>query len=126
MGQHQGLVFYTIGQRKRINIAGGPWFVKGFQKNKNILVVTKNKKEVEKKDLYLSPYNFISPLSLKKPIKVKAKVRAGQAASPAVLSQGQNNRLKLTFTKPQFAVTPGQFAVFYQKSVCLGGGKINE
>lgn len=126
LGKHQGLHFYTIGQRKGINLAAGPWFVKDFDISKNILIVTKNQKEVAQKEIILSPFHFISGQSPKEKIKVMAKIRYRQHLSKATLFPPSKDKLKLVFDKPQRAVTPGQFAVFYKGSVCLGGGRITD
>lgn len=124
LGQHKGLHFYTIGQRKGLRINNGPWFVKTINKKKNILIVTKNEKEIVQKEIYLSPFNFLSGKLTNKPIKVMAKIRYRQPLNEAILSPTKNNQLKLVFKNPQKAATPGQFCVFYQKNICLGGGKI--
>lgn len=123
LGQHQGLHFYTIGQRKRINLSGGPWWVVGFDKKKNQLMVTnrENDPALFKKTIILSDLNFISGQIPKKPIKVKAKTRFSQPLAWAKLYPDSS---KLVFSKPQKAVTPGQWAVFYDSQVCLGGGVI--
>lgn len=124
LGQHEGLHFYTIGQRKDLRINNGPWFVKSFNKKKNILIVTKNEKEITQKEIYLSPFNFLSGKLANKPIKIMAKIRYRQPLSKAILYPVKNNQLKLIFDQPQRAVTPGQFCVFYSKEICLGGGRI--
>lgn len=126
LGKHNGLHFYTLGQRKGIKINNGPWFVKKIDPLNNLLLVTKNKKEVAKKEVYLSPFNFITFKIPTKPIKVLARVRYRQPLAPALLYPPLNNQLKLVFNKPQLAVTPGQFAVFYLGEVCLGSGNIIE
>jgi len=124
LGEHQGLHFYTIGQRKRIGLSGGPYFVKGFDISKNRLVVTKNRKEIAQKEVVLAPFNFISSELPKKTIKVMAKVRYRQSLAPATLFPPVGGKLRLVFDKPRSAVTPGQFAVFHRGEVCLGGGRI--
>ena len=123
LGQHQGLHFYTIGQRKGINISQGPWFVKNLDKKNNILIVTKKQQELTKKEVFLSPFNFLTKPPRGK-IKVTAKIRSRHPEQPATLYPSKNNQLKLIFNQPQRAITPGQFAVFYQKNICLGAGKI--
>lgn len=124
LGKHQGLHFYTIGQRKRIGLNGGPYFVQKLDVKNNQVIVTKNEKYLYQKQLLLSPFNFISGIVPKKPIQVMAKIRYGHQIQPAILYPSKNNQLKLVFNKPQKAITPGQFSVFYQKNICLGGGKI--
>ncbi len=125
LGKHQGLHFYTIGQRKRIGLSGGPYFVKQLDSRNNQVIVTQNEKDLLQKEIELSPFNFISGKTPIKTIKVRAKIRYGHQEQPAVLYPPQNKQLKLVFNQPQRAITPGQFAVFYDGKLCLGGGKIS-
>ncbi|HUV46862.1 MAG TPA: tRNA 2-thiouridine(34) synthase MnmA [Candidatus Bathyarchaeia archaeon] len=124
LGKHEGLHFYTIGQRKNIRLSGGPYFVSGFDKKKNRLIVTKNENDLLKSNVILSPFSFISGKTPTNKQKIIAKIRYRQKESPATLYPVSRNKLKLVFLKPQKAITPGQFAVFYQGQVCLGGGRI--
>jgi len=126
LGQHQGLHFYTIGQRKGLNLVDGPWWVVGFNKKKNQLIVTNKEDDpvLFSKTVMVADYHFISGKVPQKAIKVKAKTRFGQPLAFAKLYPPQKKKLKLVFDQPQKAVTPGQWAVFYQKDVCLGGGII--
>lgn len=136
LGEHQGLHFYTIGQRKGIKLPGGPYYVVRFDVSENILMVSKKKgrDKFSQKEILLSPYHLISEIPLKKKIRVKAKIRSQQPLSSATLFPAQGNIIKLIFDKPQRAITPGQYAVFYlpaktkeqinQKYICLGGGRI--
>ena len=126
LGKHKGLHFYTIGQRKGINLNAGPWFVVDKKPKENILVVAQKNEEKKfyKKEIFLSNFNFISGKVIEKPIKVQLKVRYGQQPKPAIVYPPKDNKLKLVFEQPQRAVTPGQFAVFYKKDICLCGGKI--
>jgi len=124
LGKHQGLPLYTLGQRKGLNLANGPYYVLSYNIKKNILVVTKNKKDLFKKEIVVYPINFISKNNLKKPLVVKVKTRAQQKLTKAKLIPF-NKKYKVIFEKPVYAPTPGQFAVFYQNDKCLGGGIIN-
>ncbi len=124
LGQHQGLHFYTLGQRKGMRLSGGPYFVKSFNFQKNALIITRNKKDLYQKEVLLTDWNFISGKAPQKPIKVKAKTRYRQPLKSATLFPPKKKILKLVFTQPQFAITPGQYAVFYQKNICLGSAKI--
>jgi len=125
LGQHQGLHFYTIGQRRGIIVPNGPWWVIGFNIEKNQLIVTNQKDDpglFKETVIVLNP-SFISGQAPKKAIKVEAKIRFNQPLSPAKLYLGGK---KLVFDNPQKAITSGQWAVFYQGDVCLGGGEIKE
>jgi len=126
LGKHNGLYFYTIGQRKGVGLAGGPWWVVGFNKKKNHLIITNKKDDPNlfKKEITLTDFNFISGQILKSLIKVNVKTRYNQELISAKVYPPRSKKLKLVFDKPQKAITPGQWAVFYQNDVCLGGGVI--
>jgi tRNA-specific 2-thiouridylase len=126
LGEHKGLHFYTIGQRKGINLKGGPFWVVGFDVKKNILFVTNNPKDKElfEKEIILSNVNYILGKPPKGTQKVLAKIRFKQKLAKAKLIPKPKKKAKLIFEKPQRAVTPGQWAVFYDGNVCLGGGMI--
>ena len=126
LGKHRGLHFYTIGQRKRINLPGGPYFVKELDIKKNVLLVTKNEKEIFSKTVFLSSLHFISGKHPQKEIKVTAKIRYSQPSAKAALFPLKGDKVKLVFQQPQRAITPGQFAVFYKKDICLGSASINK
>jgi len=126
LGSHKGLHFYTLGQRKGIHLSKGPFWVVGFDYKNNNLIVSKNKNLLFKKEVIVSPYNFIffKKFPRKKFIQVKAKLRSQSALSLANLYFLSKKELKLVFKNPQKAPTPGQFAVFYKNNLCLGGGVI--
>ncbi len=136
LGQHQGLWFYTIGQRKGIKLPEGPHYVIDKNFRKNILVVSKNKKDLAKKELTAKNVNWIHPVKCRgaatQPFskkaglfnRVKAQIRYRHEAVPATLYKLKTNNYKLIFRKPQLAITPGQSAVFYRGDQLLGGGII--
>ena len=124
LGKHSGLYFYTIGQRKGLNFSDGPYFVKDFDTTNNVLIVTKQQKELLRTTAFLSPIHFISGKPIKRKIKVMAKIRYRQPLARTTLFPISKNKIRLVFDRPQRAITPGQFAVFYQNDICLGGGKI--
>jgi tRNA-specific 2-thiouridylase len=123
IGRHQGLHFYTVGQRKGLGFSGGPFFVTGSDVAANALKVTRDEKKLLSKEVFLSPCNFIGGKP-KRPLRVQAKIRYRQSAAPGVLYPLSGNKAKIVFDRPQRAVTPGQFAVFYRSRVCLGAGEI--
>ena len=111
----RGSGLYTIGQRKGLDLPGGPFYILDVKKNK--VIVTKNENDLFKKGLTFKKANwFIKP---KFPLKVKAKIRYRHKMAEAIV-----NKNKVIFTKPQRAVTPGQSIVFYNKDQLLGGGII--
>ncbi len=129
LGKHQGLHFYTLGQRKGIKLSGGPWKVVKKDSQKNQLVVTnqKNDADFSTKEAFLSDVHFISGKFPQKAMKIQVKTRFVQKPVLAKLSiEKKQNRGKLFFNKPQYSITPGQWAVFYQKDVCLGGGILKD
>jgi len=124
LGRHQGLFFYTIGQRKGLNLSGGPYYVLEKDSKKNVLIVTKNENDLYKKELIARAINWISGKPPKLPIKVKVKIRYRHQLSQAVIKLLNQKTLKVFFNKPQRAITPGQSIVFYKGEELLGGGII--
>ena len=122
MGQHNGLIFYTIGQRKGIGLPGGPYWVLDKDLKKNTLVVSKNEKDLLKKEVVFKNANWISDKAPKisTKAKTKAKIRYRHKLSPGTMKRGN----RFVFNKPQRAVTPGQSIVFYKNQELLGGGII--
>jgi len=126
LGEHKGLWFYTIGQRKRIGLSGGPYFVLDKDVKKNLLIVTKNEKDLYEKELICKNINWISGKEPKLPLKVKAKIRYRQnLASAVIIKNLQSTIYNLQFSRPQRAITPGQSVVFYKREEVLGGGIIS-
>jgi len=125
LGQHQGLWFYTIGQRKGIEVQQGPWYVVEKDYKKNNLIISKNQKDLLKKELILKDVNWLSGKDPKLPTKIKVKIRYKSKEAEAVIYKLKNKSYKLIFTKPQRAITPGQSAVFYRGKELLGGGVID-
>lgn len=124
-GGHQGLWFYTIGQRKGVGLAGGPYYVLDKNFKKNLLIVTKNEKELFKKELIVRDVSWISGKEPKLPLKVAAKIRYRQkSASATIIKHFRSKVYGLKFKVAQRAVTPGQSAVFYKNQELFGGGII--
>lgn len=115
LGRHQGLWFYTIGQRKGINLSQGPYYVISKNLKNNTITISKDKNDLLKNSLSLKNINW---LSKKLPIRVKIRYRSDFA--PATITGKV-----LKFNKSQRAVTPGQSAVFYKGKELIGGGIID-
>lgn len=126
LGEHKGLWFYTIGQRKGIKLPKGPYYVFEKDLKNNKLIVVKNKKDISQKELIAEKVNWISGRKHKQPIRVKAKIRYGHDAELSTISRIENKKYKVLFDKPRKAITSGQSVVFYSKRTdeLLGGGVI--
>ncbi len=120
VGEHQGLWFYTIGQRKGMGLSGGPYYVIKKDIINNILIVSKNKKDLASKELNFEEANWILGKEPKFPIKIEAKIRSMHKSATAILENSNH----LIFKNPQMAITPGQSVVFYEEEELLGGGVI--
>lgn len=129
IGEHQGIMYYTIGQRKGLNI-GGPgaaWFVCGKAYDKNILYVAQG----DESEWLLSEGCLVTDLNLiKKDVPsvfdCQAKFRYRQKDNDVTVQLLDGNRAYVSYKQPVKAVTPGQAAVFYDGDVCLGGGTIDK
>jgi tRNA-specific 2-thiouridylase len=124
VGEHKGLWFYTIGQRKGVGLPGGPYWVLDKNVKKNLLIVTKNEKDLLKKELICKNVNWISGKEPKLPLKVRAKVRYRHRLASATITRLKSKVYSLKFKVAQRAITPGQSVVFYKGEELLGGGVI--
>ncbi len=124
IGEHQGIIFYTVGQRKGMGIAARqPLYVISIDKKSNTVVAGK-KEDAYSKELIADSLSFISKKKPKMPFRAKVKIRyLHPAASAKILPEGKD-RVRVKFDQPQWAVTPGQAAVFYQGHTVLGGATI--
>ena len=127
LGEHIGLMYYTIGQRKGLDIGGtkDKLFVVGKDLNKNILYVAEGE---ENSYLYstsciLEDVNFNCDL---RPTKCTAKFRYRQKDNDIEINYLDNNELEIIYKQGIKGVTPGQACVLYQDDICLGGGIIKE
>lgn len=124
IGQHRGLPLYTVGQRKKIGLTGGPYYVRDKDIEKNILLVTKDKRTLETRYLFCNQLNWLDGQPPRFPITVKAKVRYRHSLAMAKLDRQDTGRCRVDFRSPQLAVTAGQSVVFYRGSKLIGGGVI--
>ncbi len=124
LGEHRGLPFYTIGQRKGLGIAASePLYVTDINPERNAIIVGRQE-EVYRDELIASELNWIAITELKRPTQVRAKIRYLHQAAEATVTPLNQDRVYVKFTEPQMAITPGQAVVFYQEDVVLGGGTI--
>jgi len=123
LGQHKGSAFYTIGQREGLGIAlGYPVYVIDIDPKANRIVVGSKEEACSKSFLVNEPHFISSRLKNKVVSRVKIRYNCKEERAQLQLFKGA---LKVDFFKPQFAITPGQSAVFYQKDTILGGGIIS-
>lgn len=128
VGEHEGYIFYTIGQRKKIG--GGykePMFVVEIRPLTNEIVIG-TKEELYRKDLTYIAGHWISGKEPKFPLKCTAKIRYNTTDEPCSVEKAEsryNQYYKVVFKEPQRAITPGQSIVLYRGDVVLGGGIIS-
>ena len=124
LGTHNGIVKYTIGQRKGLGIAfGKPMYVTGICPKNNTVVLGEND-ELFKDTLIADDFNWISGEAPSSDLICKAKIRYSQKEQPAVAKVLEDGRVQVIFDEPQRAITPGQAVVLYDGEIVLGGGTI--
>ena len=134
VGRHDGLMYYTLGQRKGLGIGGGfgssgePWFVAKKDLAKNILYVVQGEKQPALYSVGLSAdqINWVAGQPPTEAFACHAKFRYRQPDQGVKVEITGADSCRVVFDEPQKAVTPGQFVVFYQGEECLGGGPIRE
>ena len=131
LGEHEGLMYHTIGQRQGLRIGGlanrpeAPWYVVDKNVPDNVLVVAQGNEHpaLFKTQLTATDVIWISGEPPTLPLSCHAKIRYRQADQPCEVS-ASDSKVQVSFTTPQRAVTPGQSVVFYEGDICLGGGVI--
>jgi tRNA-uridine 2-sulfurtransferase len=134
VGEHQGLMYYTIGQRQGLGIGGKrdsdgtPWFVadKNIARNELIVVQGHDDNHLLNKSLRADDASWVSGAAPIATSLYGAKTRYRQADAACQLAADDNREFTLNFDAAQWAVTPGQSAVVYAGEVCLGGGVISQ
>ncbi|WP_158366598.1 tRNA 2-thiouridine(34) synthase MnmA [Candidatus Williamhamiltonella defendens] len=133
IGQHQGLMYHTLGQRKGIGIGGvkgegeSPWYVVDKDIKNNILLVAQNPlhPRLMSKGLIAQKLHWVNSPPTKAPYRCVLKIRYRQKDIRAEIIVGQDQSI-VRFEHPVSSVTPGQSVVFYQNEFCLGGGIIEK
>ncbi|BCJ94827.1 tRNA-specific 2-thiouridylase MnmA [Anaerocolumna cellulosilytica] len=124
IGKHKGIIHYTVGQRKGLNLSmGHPVFVLAIRPETNEVVIG-NSDEVYSNKLYAGNLNFMSIEDLEGEMTVQAKIRYSHRGSKCVIRKVEADKVECIFEEPQRAVTPGQAVVFYSGDYVVGGGTI--
>lgn len=129
MGMHDGLMYYTIGQRHGLGIggAGDPWFVVGKNLEKNVLYVGQgfHNDLLYSDEITATEVNWVSDKALPATFTCTAKFRYRQQDNDVTVEVTKDNQVKVIFKEALRAITPGQAVVFYDGDRCLGGGTID-
>ncbi len=134
IGRHQGLMYYTLGQRKGLGIGGianadeTPWFVVEKDLKNNRLVVAQGHSHplLLKRALHASQLHWVSGDAPETPLECMARIRHRQPLQACTIESIENDDCRVSFQQSQRAVTPGQSIVFYLGDECLGGGIIDQ
>jgi len=135
IGQHHGLMYYTLGQRQGLGIGGRqdasdePWYVVDKDATNNALIVAQGNTDLLLSEgLVAIEASWINdpPAALKSGYRCCAKVRYRQDDQPCTVEYGSGDTLRVRFDTAQRAVAPGQYVVFYETERCLGGAVIDE
>lgn len=132
VGRHDGLMYYTLGQRQGLGIGGGrdgtgePWFVAAKDMKNNTLVVVQGHDHplLLQPELRAGQLHWIAGRAPRKHWVYAAKTRYRQSDAPCEIDSFADDGCEIHFAQPQWAVTPGQSVVVYESNVCLGGGII--
>jgi tRNA-specific 2-thiouridylase len=135
IGEHQGLMYYTLGQRQGLRIGGRndrseePWYVVGKDLEKNVLLVAQGEHEMLFSDSLIGTdchWIGVAPAEMGDGLRCRAKVRYRQNDQDCVIKTLPDDRIEVRFDERQKAVAPGQFVVFYDDDRCLGGAVIDQ
>ena len=123
LGAHEGIQYFTVGQRRGLGLAGGPprFVIRLEPDTRNVVVGSET--DLYQDTLYADPVSWVSGVAPTGPVDVTVKIRYKFAEAAATVTAAGDGAL-VRFREPQRAITPGQAAVFYQGDTVLGGGAI--
>lgn len=125
LGQHDGIAFYTLGQRKGIGSHKSlPKYVVALDRKNNAVIIG-GQEDLLAKELIADNVSYISGKAPDEPLNIKAKIRYNSLEAEAVLYSQEEEKVKVVFKRPQRAITPGQSVVFCKGDDVLGGGIIS-
>jgi tRNA-uridine 2-sulfurtransferase len=134
LGRHDGLMYYTLGQRQGLGIggqqdsSGDPWYVVDKDIKTNTLIVAQSKSHpmLYSQGLICGRIHWLADYSDRLPLTCYAKTRYRQPEQACIVSPESANQHYVLFANPQRAITPGQYIVLYDKNQCLGGATIEQ
>ena len=124
LGEHDGLINYTIGQRRGLGVPADRRLYVSKIDVKNNRVVLSDNEDLFEKELYIRDFHWITGELPTSEVRCSAKIRYRHKEQPATLYPMEDGRARLVFDEPQRAITPGQSAVLYDGDIVLGGGII--
>lgn len=125
IGKHRGYPFYTIGQRRGLEVAvGEPLYVTAIKPETNTVVLG-TEDELERHEMWVRDINLVKYSSLESPKEAVTRIRYKDKGKPSIIEQS-GTRMKVTFHEPAKAIAPGQSAVFYEGEDVIGGGFIEK
>lgn len=125
LGVHRGTHLFTVGQRRGLGLQGG-YHVKAIDAEKQEVIVTRDKRELETREVIVKPFSFCSGESPSTPLQVQAQTRYRQKPSAATLYPPKDADLRVVFDEPADAAALGQVCAFYDGDGCIGGGIISK
>jgi tRNA-specific 2-thiouridylase len=136
IGEHQGLMYHTLGQRKGLHIGGqkggggneSAWYVADKDLQRNVLIAVQGGDHplLKSRGLVASQLHWVDRTPMTEPLRCSVKTRYRQSDIACTVTPIDKNNIEVIFDEPQVAVTPGQSAVFYAGEICLGGGIIEQ
>lgn len=126
IGQHEGIAFYTVGQRRGLGLSKGkPLYVVKINSKDNTLILGEEE-DLYHDELLAEDVNWMGINGLTSNLEVLARIRYLHKESPAIIYPIDGRKVRVKFKEPQRAITPGQAVVFYQGDMILGGGWIRD
>ena len=124
IGRHKGIIHYTVGQRKGLNLSMGyPVFVVKIKPETNEVVIGKSE-DIFTSTIYANKLNFMAVDKLEGEIHLTAKIRYNHKGAACTIRLVDDDLIECCFNEPQRAATPGQALVFYENDYVFGGGTI--
>ena len=127
LGTHNGIIHYTIGQRKRLGLSlGHPVFVKEIRPETNEVVIALDEAEIMSSEIEVTDLHFqgIPDILPGEPVRANVKVRYHHEGENALIERISPEKVRICFDQPVRAAAPGQSAVFYDENECVIGGGI--